>query len=96
MSGQSQHLLHVLLKFMRLAQIHNIAPLRGSDTGPLDWEYDALLQCRCMEAGQLGLIPTRPVSQLGLGLTRPLIFSITGGVFYKCMMLLDMNNDLIC
>ena len=30
------------------------------------------------------------------GSTRPLIFSITGGVFYKCMMLLDMNNDLIC
>ena len=27
------------------------------------------------------------------GSTRPLIFPITGGVFYKCMMLLDMNND---
>ena len=31
------------------------------------------------------------------GSTRPLIFFyITGGVFYKCMMLLDMNNDFIC
>ena len=54
------------------------------------------------EAGQLGLIPTRPVSQLGLGLTRPgqlgllFFFSITGGVFYKCMMLLDMNYHFMC
>ena len=27
------------------------------------------------------------------GSTRPLVCPITGGVFYKCMKLLDMNND---
>ena len=63
--------------------------------------YEEIDRITTTEAGQLGLIPTRPVSQLGLGLTRPgqlglLFFSITGGVFYKCMMLLDMNNDFIC
>ena len=59
--------------------------------------------CKCQvvqvtEAGQLGLIPTRPVSQLGLGSARPgqlglLFFPITGGVFYKYIVLLDIHND---